>query len=76
MTLEMRNCLDCHALHFKTIPQLAAALDLEINQVENLLDIIKWHKSVRVGANAVKARAEDARPACVVIPFMRLINND
>ena len=58
-----------------SIERIAHNLDLLPAQVESLLDDMTWDK-FKIGSNVKKARAEDARPACVILPFMRLTNND
>ncbi len=50
-------------------------LGLTTGQVESLLDDMTWDK-FKIAPEVKKARAEDAKPACVILPFYRLTNND
>lgn len=51
-----------------SIERIARNLDIPEAYVEVLLDDITWDQ-FKIGTRAVKARAEDAKPACVIIPF-------
>lgn len=47
---------------------IADNLGLTVGQVESLLDDMTWDQ-FKIGGNVIKARTEDAKPACVIIPF-------
>lgn len=51
-----------------SVERIARNLDIPEAYVEVLLDDVSWDQ-FKIGANAVKAKAEDAKPACVIIPF-------
>lgn len=57
------------------VEQIAENLDISILQVESLFDHIQWPK-FQIAREVVKANVEDAKPACVILPFARLTNND
>lgn len=59
----------------KPTEQIAEDLDIACVQVECLVDHIQWPK-FQIAREVVKANVEDAKPACVILPFMKLTNND
>lgn len=68
----------CRWYAIKPTQEIADALDLSVPQIEALVDEIEWPHFVKfkIAPHVVKAEAEDAKPACVILPFHRLTNND